>query len=333
MAEFQFFDYGRAKTDAQNIQHNRMRNEVAGMELEQQKNILANRAKAQKIREQFERMPDQIAALERDGLFDEAAKMRDSYINQRFNEVKLINTMRDAIDETNYKTFRQDMIQSGAIDPSLMPVEYSDDWFRKLEEEKRGKLEVETRRWAEQGNVMSQDFVQQDGKVIWEGQPYEAASDRNARTGGSGKPWEMNASDSNSIRAAVASLYDSIWDPQTGRYSGLNKEQAREVAAVAEEASRIFRTNNERDIPISHAEAVSRAARKMNIQIRDLERDPQNRDPLGLFGRPGQTPSPQRQPQQPSRRSAPRPGYGETVMDDQSPYPWQPGDAPQPPGY
>jgi hypothetical protein len=68
-----------------------------------------------------------------------------------------------------------------------------------------------------------------------------------------------------------------MWDPATGRYSGLNRQQAAEVSAIADEASRIYR---EAGGQISHNEAATRAARKMGIEIKDLSGNPD--DPVGI---------------------------------------------------
>lgn len=277
---FDTFDYGRAIQTGQQIKYNRMRNQVLGSEMKEQENILANRAKAQQIREQFEGMPDQISELESRGLFDEADKLRNSYIDSKFNEVKVLDTMRFAINEDNYKQFRSDLLKAGAVTPEMMPTEYSDDWFRKELKKSKGNLQQLTRQWGAEGSVFEQDYIAQDGEIIWAGEPFESAAAKKAREEGTGKGFVMKAADTNSIRGAVAQLYGSMWDPQTLKYSGLNKQQEQEVAAIVAEASRIYNENKGR---LPHAQAVKRAAQKMDIQIRDLQKDPGNLDPAELF--------------------------------------------------
>lgn len=277
---FSTFDYGRAIQTGQQINYNRMRNQVLGSEMKEQQDILANRAEAQKIREQFDGMPDQIVELENRGLFDEAEKLRSSYIEAKFNEVKVLESMRFAINKDNYKQFRSDLLKAGAVTPEMMPTEYSDSWFTKNIKKNKGNLQQLTRKWGSEGSVFEQDYIAQDGEIVWTGEPFESPSAKKSREEGEGKGFVMKAADTNSIRGSVAQLYGSMWDPITQKYSGLNKKQEQEVAAIVAEASRIYNASQGR---LPHAQAVKRAAQKMDIQIRDLQNDPLNRDPAGLF--------------------------------------------------
>lgn len=274
MPGYNFFNLGNAVQAGEQIKSSQLRNKILGMEVENQQDIIRNRQKAREIREQFDTMPQQIEALETAGMYDEAAKMRDSYIKAKRASVEMLTTMRDTIDADNYKQVRQDLIQAGAVEPTMMPTEYSDSWMRKLVEKEKGNLQRLTRTWSEQGATMSQDLVAQDGEILWSGTPYQKGSD-----GGGGKDWKMSSGDSNAIRNATAELYGSVWDPQSKRYAGLNRDQTVQVASIAEEASRIYNANKGR---LPHAEAVARAARKMNIQIQNLNKDPANKDPLGI---------------------------------------------------
>ena len=87
---------------------------------------------------------------------------------------------------------------------------------------------------------------------------------------GSGKKgFEMKASDSNSIRAAAAGLFGGIWDPATGRVSGVSKDMTAKVAAVSEEASRIYKDSQGKK---THDQAAAEAARKLGIDIKDLSK-------------------------------------------------------------
>lgn len=279
MGQYNFLNYGDAVQKGQQITNNRIKNQMAGIELSESKDYIKNREKAKQIRQQFDRMPEAIAELESNGLYDEADKMRNSYVESQFNSVKMIETLRSHIDETNYDAFRENLLQAGAIEPELMPPDYSDDWFASHIKKEKNKLAVQTRKWAAQGVVFSQDFISDDfGDVRWEGEPYEGSSDKTARKGGgSGKEWKMTAADSNSIKAHIAQqFYSSLWDPVTKSVSGLNKDQGQEFAALSEEASRIYNENNGH---ITHAETVARAARKLGIKVPSLRPDPN--DPLG----------------------------------------------------
>lgn len=271
----QVFDYGAAAQTGQNIQSTRLRNQMAGLGLEEKQNIIANRKKAAEIRAAMEGMPAQIAEMERRGMFQEADKLRNSYLDTRIQAIQMMEGTREGIDKTNYKKFRSDLIQAGAVDPSTMPVEYSDDWFRDKLNKEKVQFQTHTRRWASQGVVMQQDLVTEDGNVTWEGTPFKAGQGK----GRGGTPWRMSSGDSGQIRKSAAAIFGSIWDPITQKYRGLNKEQELQVAAMAEEASRIFKAN---DGHLPHYQAVARAARKMDIKIRNLETDPQNQNPLNF---------------------------------------------------
>lgn len=295
MAQFNFFNYGQAAQDAEAIKSARTRNRMAGLQADEAENIIKNRKRAKEVRQQMENMPAAIERLEAEGLFDEADKLRETYVTTQYNNARGIASMRDLLNEDNWKSFREGMIRSGAMEPDMLPVEYSDDWLRKRVEEEKGKLERLTRQWGgEQGVTFSQDFIQQDGEIIWEGKPYEDSADRTARGGGSGGWDGVTASDSNSIRNASASLYGGMWDPVTQRIVGLDKDAEKKVLAISSEAANIYNNNKGR---IPHDEAVRRAARKMKIEIPELnqpEPDHQNQlnpqqqqgqgaqDPLGI---------------------------------------------------
>ena len=279
---FQQVDYGRAVTSGQQIQHNRLRNQALGDEQEQNRNMLANRKKAQEIRQMHNQMPDQIAALEEANMFEQADQVRDQYIKTRKTEVDLLTAMRPNIDATNYKSLRQDLIQAGAVTPDMMPVEYSDAWFRKQIKEKRGALSKFTVDSFENGAIMSQDFVTQDGQIRWDltGNPYDrdAGEDGKGGKGGSGKDFVMKAADASQIGKQIERMFGGFYDPATGKLQGLDPEVAPRVQAIQEEAEQIY---NENQGAIPHGVAVTRAARKLGINIKNY-RDAAATDPLSL---------------------------------------------------
>jgi len=280
---YNFMNLGDRQLQGEGLKSARIKNETNSVALDETKNTIANRKKANDIRQMYDQMPEQITKMEESGLFEEADKLRSSYVDTRMSEVNLINGMRNGIDQQNYKGVRSELIQSGAITGDLWPTEYSDKWFREQAEEKKRSLQKFTRTWAEQGNTFSQDLITNNGEIMWEGNPYDPAS-KTAKAGGSGsgsgKEFSMNASDSNAIRGGVADLYGALWDPTTNKFNNLNRDQTKEVAAITEEASRIYNANQGR---VPHAEAAARAARKLGIKIRDLQRDPNNLDPAEMF--------------------------------------------------
>lgn len=275
---FQTFDYGAAVKTRQDLEYGRMRNEVTGMEMQAQKDVMANRAKAQKIREQTEQTPDQISKMEAEGLFEQADQLRSSWIDSQMAGIDMLKSQREGVNAENWDQWRYDLIQAGAVTDTMLPAEYpGDSWFRDKENEMKNKLSVQTRRWAEQGVVFSQDFISDEyGDVNWTGEPYQ---DPAKQPGGTGKPWQMTSGDTNSIRNAAAQLYGSMWDPQTQRYSGLNKTQSADVASISEAAAKIYNANQGR---IPHDVAVSRAARQKGIDIESLRQPGAGDDPYGI---------------------------------------------------
>jgi hypothetical protein len=274
-------DYGAAVKSGQDIQYNRLRNEALGMEVQEAEDMLRNRTRANEIRQQFRGLPDQIEKLEDAGMFDEADKVRDTYIKQSKAEVELIGAMRSGITEDNYDEVRGKLIRTGAITPELWPVEYSDDWFRDQQKDRAGNLTKLTRKWAEQGSIMSQDLVQQDGSIVWEGVPYADPDDTGKD--GKGGAFKFTASDSNAIGKQSERLYGGFYDPTTGRISGLDRDKAQKVAQVQAEAERLY---SQAEGSITHAIALAQAARKFSIKIEDAE-DSSTYDPLNLGTKPG----------------------------------------------
>jgi hypothetical protein len=284
---FQTFDYGSSVQSGQMIQENRLKNQALADDQQQRQDMLRNRKKAQEVREMYDTMPDQIAALESESLYEQADDLRNQYIKTRKTEVDLLTTLRDSIDETNYKQFRSELLTSGAVTPDMMPVEYSDDWFRKQKDDKLGKLNQFTQTSFENGAIMSRDTVTQDGKVRWDltGKWYDTAKSKKTGSGsgaGSGKAFEFKPADTNAIAKQAAELYGGFWDPVTQRISGLDPVKAQKVQTIREQASRIFGDERSKgNGAFSHSVAVSRAARLAGVPIEDLENAAAT-DPLGL---------------------------------------------------
>ena len=276
-AAFGTFNLGQTVRDAEAIKGARIRNAMLGQQLEERQNIIKNRERARQIRQQVEQTPAQIEAMEAAGMFEEAGELRNSYINQRVNTVKLLDGLRESLNADNYQQFRQDMIQAGAMEPSMLPTEYSDDWWREKVNEERGAISTLTRQWGAEGRIMEQDLVTQDGEIIWEGQPFETTGSRTAREGDGGAGGKFTASDSNAIARASAELYGGFYDPVSGRFSGLNREEQQQIAALNEEAERIFKA---RGGALGHRQAVAEAARIQGVQIQSLQG--RRNDPAGI---------------------------------------------------
>ena len=281
MARFQPFSLGRAKAAGQDLTFNRLRNEALGDELQASRQTAANRKKARSIRQLYDEMPAQIEALENEGLYDQAEQLRDNYMRTRINEVKLLESTRPYINAGNYKALRQDLIQAGAVEPEMMPVEYSDDWFKKKIKEKKGDLSKFTLKSWENGALMSRDLVTQDGAVRWDlsGSWYaDPDDDPDNKKGGKGKGFTFKAADANQIGEQIERLFGGFYDPETKQPKGLDPETMPRIQSIQEEAERIYSENGGF---ITHGVAVTRAARNLGIVIENY-RDRAADDPMSL---------------------------------------------------
>lgn len=265
---YNYLNYGQVMAQAEQFKGMRTRNNILAMDERQTRERIQNEDRARQIKQQVEGMPAQIEQLEAAGLADQAAELRQSYVGMQVNAVRILEGLRESIDETNYKSVRQNLIQAGAIDGSLMPTEYSDDWFREEIGRTKSKVERFTRQWGAEGRIMAQDIVQQDGSILWEGAPYETTGSRSERRqseeGAAGA--SIKAADSNAIARAAAELYGGTWDPQTQRFAGLNRQQQQDVLSVAEEAERVYRAAP----GLGHRQAVAKAARTKGVSIEHL---------------------------------------------------------------
>lgn len=292
--QFQTFDYGNAMMKGENIKSARLKNRAMSNELAQSENVIKRREEASRIRQQIESMPAAIDELDSRGYYDEADKLRANYLGQVKNGFNVAQTMAKGLNAENYSQVRQDMIQSGAITGDMWPVEYSKDWWANSLAEKKAKIQTHTRRWAENGRTMTQDFIDRDGTIFWEGNPYESGTDKNARTKAEnpdgGKGFEYKAADDNAIGKQATRLFGGVYDPATGQFSGLDPQKAQKAQAVHSAASRLFAAGERR---ITHAQAVAEASRRLGIVIEDPD-DRATIDPAGIRA-PG---VPDRQPTQ-----------------------------------
>lgn len=271
---FQQLDYGAAVQSGQQIKYNRLRNEALGREEKKQQDMLKNRQRAAEIRSSIDGMPAQIDALENDGLFEQADKLRDTYIKTRKAEVEITEQMREGVSADNYDQVRQGMLEEGTIVPGLWPETYSDDWFRKKADTAKSALKKFTRTQFDKGAVMSQDIVSKGGDIIWEGEPYP--TDRDG--GGDGDGFEFKASDTNAIARQVERAYNVTYDPVTKAFTGLDKEKTQKLMALQEEAERIYAEGGGKT---SHGVAMAQAGRKLRFNIPDV-RDRMVNDPAGI---------------------------------------------------
>ncbi len=231
--QFNTLDYGRAKLTGQRIQENRIRNQMLGTAQQEQQNVLMNREKARKIREQVDGIPAQIEAMEGQGMFDQADKLRQTYVGIRTNEYALTKAARGSLNADNYQEWRSNMVRSGAMTGDMLPTEYSDDWFASEMKTRKGKITHFIRKFEKDGGTWSQSVQTQDGEEIWKGAPFQDAAeagDKNA----------LSTADSNAIRKANAQFLGGKHHPATDEYLGLTKGTPREASQLSAAAEEIL---------------------------------------------------------------------------------------------
>ena len=285
--QFRVMDFGQAARTGAAIEGAQLRNKALGMEITEQEDMLRNRKKAQEIRMQFERTPDQIEALEDAGMYDEADKLRNGWMDMAIKEINMIKGMRDGINEKNYESVREALINKGSITGEMWPMEYSDDWFREVEEQKKGNFQRWTTRWAENGVIMAQDYVAQEGVVDWSltGDPYQdpAAKKKTGDGTGDGSKFKYTASDSNAIRRGAAEMFGGFYDPVTGGFKGLDRDTAERVTGLSSLAQKLYMRAGRAGQQIPHDTALAQAARVMRIRVPNLD-EQANIDNLLGFG-------------------------------------------------
>ena len=230
---------------------------------------------------QHEGIPAQIEEMESIGMFKEADELRESYIKQTKAQVELSKAFSEGLTAENYDEVRQQMIADGVISPELWPTEYDPTWFTETNSRNAASLTKLTKKWYEDGVVMSQDIMQRGGEITWEGEPYPT---KEGSAGGAGTSY--TSGDDNAIRNAIKEEFGGFYDPQTGQWAGLSRDTAQRVTGVAEEATRLFAEQKAAGNvpPFTHSIAVAQASRSAGITIEKVEDRGSN--PLNLT-RPG----------------------------------------------
>jgi hypothetical protein len=272
-SQFRFLDVGAALKAGSDISYGRLRNEALGMEVEEAQDMLANRKKADEIRAQYDKMPDQINALNAAGMQDRANELKDEYVKSMSAQMDMMEKIRPALNAENYDQVRQELIQTGAITGELWPVKYSDSWFRDQIAGARSNLQKHVEKWTEDGMVMSQDIFSRGGVVDPDlgGQPYSLKSDQPTDGPGGGDNWKgWTATDSNTLAREAERMFGT-YDPVSGSYAILDRDMKQQVQSLQTEAEAIYvRGRNAGNPEMTHALALTQAARKMHIKVPDL---------------------------------------------------------------
>jgi hypothetical protein len=95
--------------------------------------------------------------------------------------------------------------------------------------------------------------------------PTNVAAPKTGAGGGRGSgtgPGEIKAADTNAIKAIINDRVGEFFDPRTNEIKVLDPERRSLALAILDEASRIFARGG-----VTHADAVTQAARKFDVQI------------------------------------------------------------------
>jgi len=277
---FQPFSYGNTMAQVENIKGARIRNQAGQMQIDEMQTQQANRKKRKDVLAMVEGMPQQITALKEQGLYDEANDLRTQYVNMRKNGMVIAEGMAKNLNEDNWAQARQDLIASGSIEPYEMPTKFSQEWLDNKHKKAKADYKIVTETYGTEDGPMKQDVRVVNGQRQKVGKPYPAWKPSEQKSEkdktGRGQTGGLKASDSNAIAGGTAALFGGIYDPATNQISGLDPTETKRMAAIVEEAERLFMANPE----MGHRQAVSAAARKAGVEIDSLYKP---NDPLGLL--------------------------------------------------
>jgi len=160
-----------------------------------------------------------------------------------------------------YENFKRGMEELGVSGPGELPDAYDEKLMKGLSGHAAGNLQKITKNMP---GGMAQDILYQAGVEVERSKPYERWTPKQ-RGKGAGKGTSMKAADSNSISRKAGNLFGGMYDPESGRFSGLKGTDAEQkVQAIIERAEELFVAG------ATHGAAVSKAAREMGIDIKKL---------------------------------------------------------------
>jgi hypothetical protein len=277
---FRIADIGGALQQKGQIEYGRLRNEALGMEIEEAENMLKNRTRAREIRAQFEQVPDQVRELNAAGLYDQADELAKGHVEMFQAKLNLAQDFTDDLNAENYDMKKQQALNEGIIEPGEWPDKYSAAYFHKFNAKQASALTKLTRRWEEEGVIMSQDLLQAGGSIAWEGEPYQDPDD--APGGKDRDNWKgWSASDTNTLSRVSERMFGTF-DPVSGEYAILDRTMAHDVASLQTMAEEFYvKGRNRGDTEMTHMKALSLAAKEAGIEIPNPMGRAQN-DPYNL---------------------------------------------------
>lgn len=270
MPRFNSLDLGKVQRDVESIKGQRLQNQANALSIEGARQTARRRKVAMEIRAEHEALPARIQALESRGLFGEADAARDKYIKTQSAALKMMESAAPFINEENWHQLRSGWIQSGAIDPSFMPSDYSATWMKKQIDEHKGKLSKIERTFKDPntGKTMRQTVSSVEGDIQY-GKPYEV--DVGKTDFDRYKQAALSTGESAIIAKGIATYYGGEYNPDTGRFLFSNKGvDQQEIASWRQLAEQLFQEQKAQgNAAYTPGKAIADAGRRLGKNIAD----------------------------------------------------------------
>ena len=271
MAEYNFFNYGKAIGDAQSIIDAKQKNAINAYKLEEAENVFKKRKQREEILAQVKDTPSRIQALSDAGQVEGAMELAESYIGIQTKTAELMEQQALQLNATTWDDFRYEQIKNGARSWEI-PEDYDPGWANSQIKQIQSDIKNVTTILGpnEEGRVMAQDTMLEGGQRV-KGKPYDYASTKRASSTAGG----YKAADANTIRNTVRPFFGSLIDPATKEFRILDPATESKIAGVQAEAERLFSSGQ---FP-THLAAAEEAFKQFE---RPVAAKPRNRDPAGI---------------------------------------------------
>lgn len=253
MPEMKFFNYAGAVQTAEKVKGQRIENQLNVYKLEETKNLIERRKRVAQIMQQHRDGPARIDALEAQGLHEEARELAESWMDLESKRLDIVEQERNAVSAENWEQYRYEKKEAG-LSPTLMPVEYDDNWFRDTKDMNKDDFKRITQIYGTEDGPMAQDITTIEGEVSY-GAPYDP-KDTKAPTGGKGDKY--SAADANAMARQIRAYYGSLFNATTGEFNTLDPEVEAKIAGIQATAEKMYRTGRYS----GHLEAVQAALAK-----------------------------------------------------------------------
>lgn len=219
--------------------------------------------------------------LEQAGHPQAAQELRTGLLQKAERGYEFLQHSLPFLNEQTWPAFKRNVVDAGLTTAEALPDEYDPKFVAQLEQRLVGQLtelygDIEQVAEGPGGAAIFGQRDERTGKLANvttikppassapdapSGYRFAEGGDLEAIPGGpADKPQggALKAADSNSIFRQAASLFGGQWDPVTGRFSGLEKDQAVQAQNIAARASEIYASEG-----VPHAVAVQQAFNEM----------------------------------------------------------------------